>query len=121
VLDCRPQITVDDGADLIFTIHKERTDLLKEIKGGCEETTTGIMRLNAMEKDNALRYPVMAVNDADTKHLFDNHYGTGQSTLDGILRATSILLAGKTFVVAGYGNCGRGVAGDARGWAQTSS
>jgi adenosylhomocysteinase len=115
VLDQKPQITVDDGADLIFTIHKERTDLLKDIKGGCEETTTGIIRLNAMEKDKALKYPVMAVNDADTKHLFDNRYGTGQSTLDGILRATSILFAGKNFVVAGYGNCGRGVAHDARG------
>jgi adenosylhomocysteinase len=115
VLDHKPQITVDDGADLIFTIHKERTDLLKDIKGGCEETTTGIIRLNAMEKDKALRYPVMAVNDADTKHLFDNRYGTGQSTLDGILRATSILFAGKNFVIAGYGNCGRGVASDARG------
>jgi adenosylhomocysteinase len=115
VLDHKPQITVDDGADLIFTIHKERTDLLKEIKGGCEETTTGIIRLNAMEKDKALKYPVMAVNDADTKHLFDNRYGTGQSTLDGILRATSILFAGKNFVVAGYGNCGRGIAHDARG------
>ncbi|MFZ2455374.1 MAG: adenosylhomocysteinase [Candidatus Altiarchaeia archaeon] len=115
VLDHKPQITVDDGADLIFTIHKERTDLLKDIKGGCEETTTGIIRLNAMEKDKALKYPVMAVNDADTKHLFDNRYGTGQSTLDGILRATSILFAGKNFVVAGYGNCGRGVAHNARG------
>ena len=115
VLDQKPQITVDDGADLIFTIHKERTNLLKDIKGGCEETTTGIIRLNAMEKDKALKYPVMAVNDADTKHLFDNRYGTGQSTLDGILRATSILFAGKNFVVAGYGNCGRGVAHDARG------
>ena len=115
VLDHKPQITVDDGADLIFTIHKEKTELLKDIKGGCEETTTGIIRLNAMEKDKALKYPVMAVNDADTKHLFDNRYGTGQSTLDGILRATSILFAGKNFVVAGYGNCGRGVAHDARG------
>ncbi len=115
VLDHKPQITVDDGADLIFTIHKEKTELLKDIKGGCEETTTGIVRLNAMEKDKALKYPVMAVNDADTKHLFDNRYGTGQSTLDGILRATSILYAGKNFVVAGYGNCGRGIASDARG------
>lgn len=115
VLDHKPEITVDDGADLIFTIHKERQDLIKDIKGGCEETTTGIIRLNAMEKDKALRYPVMAVNDADTKHLFDNRYGTGQSTLDGILRSTSILFAGKNFVVAGYGFCGRGIASDARG------
>jgi adenosylhomocysteinase len=115
VLDHKPQITVDDGADLIFTIHKERPELIKDIKGGCEETTTGIIRLNAMEKDKALKYPVMAVNDADTKHLFDNRYGTGQSTLDGILRATSILFAGKNFVVAGYGHCGRGIASDARG------
>ncbi len=115
VLEHKPQITVDDGADLIFMIHKEKPELIKDIKGGCEETTTGIIRLNAMEKDKALKYPVMAVNDADTKHLFDNRYGTGQSTLDGILRATSVLFAGKNFVVAGYGHCGRGVASDARG------
>jgi len=115
VLDCGPQITVDDGADLIFTIHKERPQMIRDIIGGCEETTTGIIRLAAMEKDKALKYAVMAVNDADTKHLFDNRYGTGQSTLDGILRATSILFAGKNFVVAGYGQCGRGIASDARG------
>jgi len=115
VLDYRPEITVDDGADLIFTIHKERPELIKGIMGGCEETTTGIIRLSAMEKDKALKYPVMAVNDADTKHLFDNRYGTGQSTIDGILRATSVLIAGKNFVVAGYGFCGRGIASDARG------
>jgi adenosylhomocysteinase len=115
VLDHKPNITVDDGADLIFTIHKSRTELLKEIKGGCEETTTGIIRLRAMEKDGVLKYPVMATNDADTKHMFDNHYGTGQSTIDGILRATSILFAGKTVVVAGYGWCGRGVATRAKG------
>jgi adenosylhomocysteinase len=115
VLDHRPNITVDDGADLIFTIHKSRTDLLKDVRGGCEETTTGIIRLRAMEKDGVLKYPVMATNDADTKHMFDNHYGTGQSTIDGILRATSILFAGKVAVVAGYGWCGRGVAARARG------
>jgi adenosylhomocysteinase len=115
VLDHKPQVTVDDGGDLVFTVHKERTDLLKNIKGGCEETTTGIIRLRAMEKDKALKYPIMATNDADTKHMFDNHYGTGQSTIDGILRATNILFAGKVVVVAGYGWCGRGVANRARG------
>ncbi|MBD3261551.1 MAG: adenosylhomocysteinase [Candidatus Altiarchaeales archaeon] len=115
VLDHKPQITIDDGADLIFTVHKKRTELLDEIMGGCEETTTGIIRLRAMEKDNALKYPVMATNDADTKHMFDNHYGTGQSTIDGILRATSVLFAGKNVVVAGYGWCGRGVAARAEG------
>jgi adenosylhomocysteinase len=115
VLDHKPQITVDDGGDLIFMIHKERPQLIKNIIGGCEETTTGIIRLKAMEKDKALKYPVVAVNDADTKHLFDNRYGTGQSTLDGILRATSVLISGKTFVVAGYGFCGRGVAKNAMG------
>ncbi|MBN2250855.1 MAG: adenosylhomocysteinase [Candidatus Altiarchaeota archaeon] len=115
VLDHDPRITVDDGADLIFTIHKERRESIKDIKGGCEETTTGIIRLEAMHKDGALKYPVMAVNDADTKHLFDNRYGTGQSTMDGILRATSVLIAGKNFVVAGYGFCGRGIASAARG------
>jgi len=115
VLDHKPNITVDDGADLIFTIHKSRIELLKDIKGGCEETTTGVIRLRAMEKDKALKYPVMATNDADTKHMFDNHYGTGQSTIDGILRATNILFAGKVAVVAGYGWCGRGIAIRARG------
>ncbi len=115
VLDHKPQITIDDGADLIFTIHKKRKELLKGIKGGCEETTTGIIRLKAMEADGALKYPVMATNDADTKHLFDNHYGTGQSTIDGILRATSVLFAGKTVVVGGYGQCGSGIAERARG------
>ncbi|ODS42130.1 MAG: adenosylhomocysteinase [Candidatus Altiarchaeales archaeon IMC4] len=115
VLDHKPDITIDDGADLIFMIHKERPALLKTLKGGCEETTTGIIRLKAMEADRALKYPVLAVNDADTKHMFDNRYGTGQSTLDGILRATSVLIAGKTFVVAGYGWCGRGLAMRARG------
>jgi adenosylhomocysteinase len=115
VLDHKPDITIDDGADLIFTVHKSRTELLDTIRGGCEETTTGIIRLRAMEADGALKYPVMATNDADTKHMFDNHYGTGQSTIDGILRATSILFAGKVVVVAGYGWCGRGVAARARG------
>ncbi len=115
VLDFNPNITIDDGGDLIFTIHKERQNLIKDIQGGCEETTTGIVRLKAMEKDRALMYPVMDVNDAQTKHFFDNRYGTGQSTLDGILRATSILISGKTFVVCGYGYCGRGVASRAQG------
>ncbi len=115
VLDYNPNVTVDDGGDLVFAVHKERTDLIKDIKGGCEETTTGIIRLRAMEKDNALKYPVMDVNNANTKHLFDNRYGTGQSTIDGILRATGVLLAGKNFVVSGYGWCGRGIASRARG------
>jgi len=115
VLDHKPDITVDDGCDLVTVVHKERPELIKKIKGGCEETTTGIIRLNAMEKDNALKYPIMAVNNAMTKHLFDNRYGTGQSTIDGILRATSVLFAGKNVVVCGYGWCGRGVAMRARG------
>ncbi len=115
VLDTRPQITVDDGGDLVFTIHREREELIPDIRGGCEETTTGIIRLKAMERDEVLRYPVMDVNNAQTKHFFDNRYGTGQSTLDGILRSTSILIAGKTFVVAGYGWCGRGIASKAEG------
>lgn len=115
VLDFKPQITVDDGGDLVFTIHKEREGLIENILGGCEETTTGIIRLKAMERDNVLKYPVMDVNNAETKHLFDNRYGTGQSTIDGILRATSVLIAGKNFVVSGYGWCGRGVASKAKG------
>ncbi|MDD5110959.1 MAG: adenosylhomocysteinase [Candidatus Altiarchaeota archaeon] len=110
VLDHKPQITIDDGGDLVFTIHKHRRELLSVVKGGCEETTTGVIRLRAMEKDNALEYAVIATNDADTKHMFDNHYGTGQSTLDGILRSTNILFSGKTVVVAGYGWCGKGIA-----------
>jgi adenosylhomocysteinase len=114
-LDHKPQLTMDDGADLVSTIHKERTDLLEGIIGGTEETTTGVIRLRAMAADGVLKFPVMAVNDAATKHFFDNRYGTGQSTLDGIVRATNILLAGKTFVVAGYGWCGRGLASRARG------
>jgi len=115
VLDYRPQITMDDGADLINLLHTKRTDLLSKIIGSSEETTTGVIRLKAMEKDNVLQVPVIAVNDSDTKHLFDNRYGTGQSTIDGILRATNILLAGKTFVVAGYGWCSRGIALRAKG------
>lgn len=111
----RPHITMDDGADLVSTLHKEHRDLLPEILGGTEETTTGVIRLRAMAADNALNFPVVAVNDAMTKHFFDNRYGTGQSTLDGIIRATNILLAGKTFVVAGYGWCGRGLASRAQG------
>jgi len=115
VLDHKPDITIDDGCDLITVIHKERPELLKTLKGGCEETTTGIIRLKAMEGDNALKYPILAVNDAMTKHFFDNRYGTGQSTIDGIMRATSVLIAGKNFVIAGYGWCGRGLAMRANG------
>ena len=111
----KPQITMDDGADLVSTIHKEYRELLPTIIGGTEETTTGVIRLRAMAMDGMLEFPVMAVNDAMTKHFFDNRYGTGQSTIDGIIRATNILLAGKTFVVAGYGWCGRGLAMRARG------
>src|SRR5713101_8903146 len=115
VLATRPQLTMDDGADLISQLHGPRKDLLPDVIGGTEETTTGVVRLRAMEKQGVLAFPVVAVNDADTKHLFDNRYGTGQSTIDGILRATNILLAGKTIVVAGYGMCGRGVATRAKG------
>jgi adenosylhomocysteinase len=115
VLDQKPQITLDDGADLVATLHKERRDLLEGVIAGTEETTTGVTRLRAMATDGALAYPIMGVNDADTKHLFDNRYGTGQSTLDGITRATNVLWAGKTVVVCGYGWCGRGVAMRARG------
>ncbi|MCB9454738.1 MAG: adenosylhomocysteinase [Anaerolineaceae bacterium] len=114
-LDHKPHITMDDGADLVGTIHKSRRELLDEIIGGTEETTTGVIRLRAMAKDGALAFPVIAVNDSDTKHLFDNRYGTGQSTLDGIIRATNILLAGRTVVVAGYGWCSRGIASRAAG------
>lgn len=114
-LDHRPQLTMDDGADLVSELHKTRTDLLDGMMGGTEETTTGVIRLRAMARDKALRFPVIAVNDAMTKHLFDNRYGTGQSALDGIIRATNILLAGKTFTVVGYGWCGRGVAMRAAG------
>ena len=114
-LDHRPQVTLDDGADLVATIHKERRDLIEGLIAGTEETTTGVVRLKAMARDGALAYPIIAVNEADTKHLFDNRYGTGQSTLDGITRATNVLWAGKNVVVAGYGWCGRGVALRARG------
>lgn len=114
-LDHRPHITMDDGADLVSTIHKTRRELLDDIIGGTEETTTGVIRLRAMAKDGALAFPVIAVNDSMTKHLFDNRYGTGQSTVDGIIRATNILLAGRTVVVAGYGWCSRGIASRAHG------
>ncbi|MDH7481703.1 MAG: adenosylhomocysteinase [Armatimonadota bacterium] len=114
-LDFGPNITMDDGADTVSVIHSERTELQENIIGGTEETTTGVIRLRAMERDGVLRYPIIAVNDANTKHLFDNRYGTGQSTIDGILRATNILYAGSVFVVAGYGWCGRGVAMRASG------
>ncbi|MDP3182714.1 MAG: adenosylhomocysteinase [Desulfobaccales bacterium] len=114
-LDLKPQVTMDDGADLVFTAHTKRQELLPEILGGTEETTTGVIRLKAMAADGVLRYPMIAVNDAQTKHLFDNRYGTGQSTIDGVLRATNRLLAGSVFVVSGYGMCGRGVAMRARG------
>ncbi len=114
-LEHGPQLTMDDGADVVATVHKDRRDLLAGIVGGTEETTTGVIRLRAMAADGALGYPIVAINEADTKHLFDNRYGTGQSTIDGIIRATNVLLAGKVFVVAGYGWCGRGVANRARG------
>ncbi|MGZ8945803.1 MAG: adenosylhomocysteinase [Methylococcaceae bacterium] len=114
-LDHKPQLTMDDGADLVTELHKNRSNLLSEVIGGSEETTTGVIRLRAMAADNALQFPVIAVNDAMTKHLFDNRYGTGQSTLDGVIRATNILLAGKVFTVAGYGWCGRGIAMRAKG------
>ena len=114
-LDHNPHITMDDGADLVSTIHRTRRELLDNIIGGTEETTTGVIRLRAMAKDGALEFPVIAVNDSNTKHLFDNRYGTGQSTIDGIVRATNVLLAGKTVVVAGYGWCSRGIASRASG------
>jgi len=114
-LEHGPQVTIDDGADLVSTLHKERADMIDDVIGGTEETTTGVIRLRAMARDGALLYPIIAVNDALTKHLFDNRYGTGQSTIDGILRATNILLAGRNFVVAGYGWCSRGIAMRARG------
>ncbi len=115
VIKGKPHITIDDGCDLVSEIHKNHVELIDDIICGCEETTTGIIRLEAMEADNALKYPMIAVNDNNTKHLVDNYYGTGQSTLDGIIRATNVLLAGKTFVVCGYGSCGKGVALKARG------
>jgi adenosylhomocysteinase len=115
VLDEKPVLTMDDGADLVSLLHTEYADVVTKVKASLEETTTGVIRLRAMERDGALRIPVVAINDASTKHLFDNRYGTGQSTIDGILRATGILYAGKTLVVAGYGWCGKGVAMRARG------
>lgn len=115
VLDYRPNITMDDGADLVSTIHSQKKKLIKEIIAGTEETTTGVIRLRSMEKNKALKYPIIAVNDAQTKYLFDNRYGTGQSTLDGLLRATNILVAGKKFVICGYGWCARGLAMRANG------
>lgn len=114
-ISCGPNITMDDGADVVSMIHKDRKDLVENILGGTEETTTGVIRLRSLEKQGLLLYPIIAVNDADTKHLFDNRYGTGQSTIDGVVRATNVLLAGANVVVAGYGWCGRGVAMRARG------
>lgn len=115
VLDRKPTVTIDDGCDVISTIHSDRTELIDGLLGGMEETTTGVIRLRAMAKDGALKYPVLAVNDASTKCLFDNYYGTGQSTMDGVLRATNMLIAGKNVVVCGYGQCGKGVAARAAG------
>jgi adenosylhomocysteinase len=115
VLDTKPQFTMDDGADLVSVLHSERSELLAHVKGGTEETTTGIIRLRSMAADGVLQYPIIAVNDAQTKHFFDNRYGTGQSTIDGIIRATNRLIAGTNFVVCGYGWCGRGLAMRARG------
>lgn len=114
-LDCDPNITMDDGADLVSTLHKERREQLKNVIGGTEETTTGVIRLRAMAADGALTFPILAVNDAQTKHFFDNRYGTGQSTIDGVIRATNILLAGRVLVVGGYGWCSRGIANRGRG------
>jgi adenosylhomocysteinase len=115
VLDAEPTMTMDDGADTVGVLHSKRTELIKNVIGGTEETTTGVIRLQAMARDGALRYPIIAVNEANTKHMFDNRYGTGQSTLDGVIRATNVLIAGSTVVVCGYGWCGRGVATRARG------
>jgi adenosylhomocysteinase len=115
VLDTRPHITMDDGCDMVTVLHRDRQDQIADVIGGTEETTTGVIRLRAMATDGALRYPIVSVNDADTKHLFDNRFGTGQSTIDAIMRATNLLLAGRTVVVAGFGMCGRGVASRARG------
>ncbi|MFH1893075.1 MAG: adenosylhomocysteinase, partial [Candidatus Zixiibacteriota bacterium] len=115
VIDKKPHLTMDDGCDVVSTLHSKRQNLLSGVLGGTEETTTGVIRLRAMEKDGVLGYPIVAVNDSNTKHLFDNRYGTGQSTMDGIIRATNFLLAGSTVVLAGYGMCGRGAAMRARG------
>jgi adenosylhomocysteinase len=115
IIDTKPHMTMDDGADVVALLHSTRADAAENVIGGTEETTTGVIRLKSLAKDNLLKYPIIAVNDADTKHFFDNRYGTGQSTLDGIIRATNVLLAGKKLVVAGYGWCGRGVASRAKG------
>ncbi len=115
VIQCKPHITIDDGCDLVTEIHTKHKELIPQLIAGCEETTTGVIRLRAMVRDKALQYPIIAVNDNKTKHLLDNYYGTAQSTLDGIIRATNILIAGKTFVVVGYGSCGKGVAKAAKG------
>lgn len=115
VLEHKPTITMDDGADVVSTIHSKRTEALRYVKGGSEETTTGVIRLRAMAADGALKYPIFAVNDTYTKYMFDNRYGTGQSTIDGILRSTSVMLAGKVFVVCGYGWVARGIAIRAKG------
>ena len=115
ILDFHPNVTMDDGCDLVTLLHKERKDQLREVVGGTEETTTGVIRLRAMSEAGVLAYPIVAVNDADTKHLFDNRYGTGQSTIDGVIRATNLLLAGRTVVVSGFGMCGKGVSSRARG------
>ncbi|MGE5460725.1 MAG: adenosylhomocysteinase [Solirubrobacterales bacterium] len=115
VLDHHPQVTMDDGCDMVSLLHKDRPEQVPEVFGGTEETTTGVIRLRAMAADDALRYPIVSVNDADTKHLFDNRFGTGQSTIDAIMRSTNLLLAGRVIVVCGYGMCGRGVASRARG------
>ncbi|MBV8823035.1 MAG: adenosylhomocysteinase, partial [Ktedonobacteraceae bacterium] len=114
-LDHKPNMTMDDGCDLVTTLHTTRKELIPAVIGGMEETTTGVIRLRSMEKQGVLKFPILAVNDSDTKHLFDNRYGTGQSVIDGIVRATNILLAGRTVVVVGYGWCGRGIASRARG------
>lgn len=115
VIDTKPHLTIDDGCDLVTELHTKRKDVLPNVIGGCEETTTGVIRLHAMAKEGVLRFPMIAVNDLRTKHLFDNYYGTGQSTFDGLLRSTNILIAGKTVVIAGYGSCGKGIALRAKG------
>jgi adenosylhomocysteinase len=115
VLDAEPEYTMDDGADLVSTLHSERSEIIAKVKGGTEETTTGIIRLKSMAADGVLKYPIIAVNDAQTKHLFDNRYGTGQSTIDGMIRATNRLIAGSVFVICGYGWCGKGLAMRAKG------
>ena len=116
VIAFKPHVTIDDGCDLVTEVHTKHPELIKDIICGCEETTTGVIRLRAMEQDGALKYPIIAVNDCQTKHLMDNYYGTGQSTLDGIIRASNVLISGKTLVVSGYGNCGKGVAMRGKGF-----